>query len=73
METDEAKMKFKIVLEEEEEGYNVYVPTLPGCVSQGETREEAFANIREAISAYLESLRVRRVPLPRIEASELEV
>ena len=48
-------MKFKVVLEEaEESGYVVYVPALPGCVSQGETREEALENIKEAIEVYLD-------------------
>jgi predicted RNase H-like HicB family nuclease len=48
-------MKFKVILEEAEEGgYVVYVPSLPGCVSQGETREEALENIREAIEVYLD-------------------
>ncbi len=48
-------MKFKVVLEEAEEGgYVVYVPSLPGCVSQGETRDEALENIREAIEVYLD-------------------
>ena len=39
---------------EDEGGYSVYVPDLPGCVSQGETFEEAKKNIREAIELYLE-------------------
>ncbi len=48
-------MKFKVVLEEAEEGgYIAYVPSLPGCVSQGETREEAIENIKEAIEVYLD-------------------
>jgi predicted RNase H-like HicB family nuclease len=48
-------MKVKVVLERSEEsGYTVYVPSLPGCISEGETREEALANIREAIELYLE-------------------
>ena len=48
-------MEFDVVFEEQEEGgYTVYVPALPGCISQGETREEAEKNIREAISLYLE-------------------
>ncbi len=39
-------MNFKVVLEPQKEGgYTVYVPTLPGCVSQGETNKEAMANI----------------------------
>ena len=48
-------MQFKVILEEAEEGgYIVQVPSLPGCISQGETREEALENIREAIEVYLD-------------------
>jgi len=48
-------MKLKVVLEPSDEGgYTVYVPSLPGCISEGETEEEALANIREAIGLYLE-------------------
>jgi predicted RNase H-like HicB family nuclease len=48
-------MTFKVVLEPSEEGgYTVYVPALPGCVSEGDTIEEALQNIREAIEVYLE-------------------
>ncbi len=48
-------MKFKVVLEPSEEGgYTVYVLSLRGCISEGDTREEALANIREAIELYLE-------------------
>ncbi|MCD6335499.1 MAG: type II toxin-antitoxin system HicB family antitoxin [Candidatus Latescibacteria bacterium] len=47
-------MKFQTVLEPSEEGgYTVYVPSLPGCISEGETVEEALTNIREAIALYL--------------------
>ncbi|GAB6101512.1 hypothetical protein JCM16138_07350 [Thermococcus atlanticus] len=50
-------MKFKVVLEPQPEGgYVAYVPALPGCFSQGETREEALKNIKEAIELYLEVL-----------------
>ena len=50
------KMRFRVVLEPAEEGgYTVYVPSLPGCISEGDTREEALKNIREAIELYLES------------------
>ena len=38
----------------EEGGYTVYAPSLPGCVSEGDTEEEALVNIREAIELYLE-------------------
>ena len=48
-------MKVAAVLEPSDEGgYTVIVPTLPGCISEGESREEALANIREAIELYLE-------------------
>lgn len=48
-------MRFKVVLEPSEEGgYTVYVPSLPGCISEGETTEEAMQNIQEAIELYLE-------------------
>jgi len=51
-------LDFDIVLEKQEEGgYTVYVPALPGCISEGETRAEAVKNIKEAISLYLEETR----------------
>jgi len=67
-------MKYKVVLEPQEEGgYTIYVPTLPGCVSQAETTEEAMANIREAIEVYLESIHERGLPLPQVEEREVAV
>lgn len=49
-------MKLKIVLEPSDEGgFTVYVPALSGCISEGDTEEEAMANIREAIELYLEA------------------
>ena len=48
-------MRLKVVLEPSEDGgYTVYVPSLPGCISEGDTREEALSNIKEAIELYLE-------------------
>lgn len=48
-------MRFKVVLEPDEEGgYTIYVPSLPGCISEGDTIEDALANIKEAIELYLE-------------------
>ena len=48
-------MRLKVVLESSEDGgYTVYVPSLPGCISEGETAEKALANIQEAIELYLE-------------------
>ena len=48
-------MKLKIVLEPSDEGgYSVIVPSLPGCISEGNTKKEALKNIKEAIILYLE-------------------
>ncbi|GAB6909955.1 conserved hypothetical protein [Desulfosarcina cetonica] len=48
-------MKLKIVFEPSDEGgYTVYVPSLPGCISEGNNKQEALANIKEAIELYLE-------------------
>jgi predicted RNase H-like HicB family nuclease len=48
-------MNLRIVIEPSEDGgYTIYAPTLPGCISEGDTKEEALTNIREAIALYLE-------------------
>lgn len=48
-------MELKIYLEPSEEGgYTAIVPSLPGCISEGDTKEESLKNIREAIELYLE-------------------
>lgn len=48
-------MEIKIILEEQDEGgFTVYVPSLPGCISEGENVEEALKNIKEAIELYLD-------------------
>ena len=48
-------MNIKVVLEPSDEGgYTVYVPSLQGCISEGDTKEEALMNIKEAIELYLE-------------------
>jgi predicted RNase H-like HicB family nuclease len=48
-------MQLRVMLEPSEDGgYTVTVPSLPGCISEGDTREDALANIREAIQLYLE-------------------
>jgi len=55
-------MRFQVVLEPSDEGgYTVYVPSLPGCISEGDTMEEALENIQEAIELYLESVEDDRV------------
>ena len=48
----------------QEGGYTVRVPALPGCNTQGDTREEAIANAREAIEGYLETLKELGRPIP---------
>ncbi len=49
-------MELTIVLEPQKEGgFTTYVPSLPGCISEGDTKEEAIANIKEAIELYLDS------------------
>ena len=48
-------MRFKVVLEKcEEGGYTIYVPSLKGCISEGDTKAEAINNIKEAIELYLD-------------------
>jgi predicted RNase H-like HicB family nuclease len=48
-------MKLKVVLEPSDDGgFTVFVPALPGCISEGESKEEAIKNIREAIDLYVE-------------------
>ena len=58
-------MRYTVLMEPEEEGgFHVWCPALKGCHSQGETREEALANIREAIAVYLESAQAEGLALP---------
>ena len=58
-------MKFTIEIERDEDGaYCVSCPALPGCHSQGATREDAVANIKEAIALYLEDLEAKGDPFP---------
>ena len=59
-------MEYEIILEPDPEdgGYMVHCPALPGCYSQGDTRKEAIENIREAITAYVESLKKDNLPIP---------
>lgn len=48
-------MNLRVILEPSEEGgYTAIVPSLPGCVSEGDTRQDALKNIREAVELYLE-------------------
>ncbi len=62
-------MKYKIVLEESEEGFAASVPALPGCHSQGTTEQEAIENITDAIREYLAAVndRIRRDNVREVE------
>ena len=58
-------MKYRITIEQDEDGIFVAeVPSLPGCITQGETRFEAVANAKEAVMLYLESLKAHNEPIP---------
>lgn len=61
----QVEFRRKVLLYPGEDGYFVVeVPSLPGCISQGKTREEALANIEEAIALYVEVLQDRGEPVP---------
>jgi len=67
-------MKLKIMLEPSEEGgYTVFVPALPGCITEGDTREEALKNIREAIELYLEPVEDDKSFSPDTEEIEISI
>jgi predicted RNase H-like HicB family nuclease len=67
-------MRFRVILEPSDEGgYTVYVPSLPGCISEGETAEEALTNIKEAIELYLEPVEDDWVVDEHAEVQEIEV
>ena len=67
-------MKLRVVLEPSDEGgYTAYVPSLPGCISEGDTREQALSNIREAIELYLEPVEDDLTPSPDTEITEVAV
>jgi len=63
-------MKYKIALHKSEEGFSVSVPGLPGCWSQGDTEDEALANIEDAIKEYLSTVDDQLDPA---ELREIEV
>ncbi|HFC97052.1 MAG TPA: type II toxin-antitoxin system HicB family antitoxin [Thermosulfurimonas dismutans] len=67
-------MKLKIILEPSEEGgYTVYVPSLPGCISEGDTKEEALKNIKEAIELYLEPVEDDLIPFEQTKMEIIEL
>jgi len=58
-------MRYTVILQRESDGgYVAVVPSLPGCVSQGDTREEALKNIEEAAELYIEDVQAVGDPLP---------
>jgi len=62
-----AKRVYKVIFEPQEEGgYTVTVPSLPGCISEGDSYEEALANIKEAMALYLESLAADGLPMSSV-------
>ena len=67
-------MKLRILIEQDEEGQFVAIcPTLPGCISQGVTRQEARTNIIDAIKGYLASLAKHDEPIPPPITEEIEL
>ncbi|MGD2086390.1 MAG: type II toxin-antitoxin system HicB family antitoxin [Candidatus Aminicenantes bacterium] len=67
-------MRLQVILEPSDEGgYTVYVPALPGCISEGDTRDEALKNIDEAIELYLEPVEDDLVLVENAELLEIAV
>jgi predicted RNase H-like HicB family nuclease len=65
-------MKYRVLIEPDEDSvYVAEVPSLPGCISQGQTREQALENIKEAIALYLESLEAHNEAIPPPITEEL--
>jgi len=68
-------LDWKVVLEKDEDGwFTVSVPSLPGCISQGKTRQEALENVKEAIELHVSSLADEGIPLKgKSEAAKVAV
>jgi antitoxin HicB len=67
-------MKYRIIIQQDEDGiFIAKCPSLPGCISQGKTREEVLINIKDAMSGYLQSLKKHNEPLPQVEEELVEV
>ena len=67
-------MRYTVVLDADEDGdgFTVTVPALPGCISEGDTRDEALENIREAIIGFIEGLEKAGEPVP-VETHPVEL
>ena len=67
-------MRLKVILEPSDEGgFTIFVPALPGCISEGETEQEALSNIHDAIKLYLEPVEDEWVLEERAVVQEIEV
>lgn len=68
-------LKYRVTIAQDEDGiYVAKCPSLPGCVSQGKTRKEALANIKDASRGYLKSLKKHNEPVPpSVEEETVEV
>ena len=68
-------MKYRIIIEQDEDGIFVSeCPSLPGCISQGKTRQEAVKSIKDGINGYIESLKKHDEPIPpSIEEEVVEI
>jgi len=61
----QTRMRYTVLMDKNERGgYTVTVPSLPGCISQGDTWKEAMKNIEEAIAGYVETLKILKKPVP---------
>jgi len=59
------RMRYTVLMDKNESGgYTVTVPSLPGCISQGDNWDEALKNIEEAITGYIETLKILKKPVP---------
>ncbi len=60
-----SRMRYTVLMNKNETGgYTVTVPALPGCISEGDSWDGALANIEEAISGYIETLKILKKPVP---------
>lgn len=67
-------MKLKVILEPSSEGgFTAIAPSLPGCISEGETKEEALANIQEAVLLYIEPVEDDSDFAPNEESKEVRI
>ncbi len=62
-------IRYAVIIEKTQDGgYSVYAPDIPGCVGMGATKDEALANMTEAIQFHIEGLRLEGLPVPQPSA-----